>query len=76
MDAYSSYIMRLSEARTSELRREAAEYALSRRARRPRISLLARFRGRPERRGRPTVEPVTPVPLPARAPEADLRRSA
>ena len=36
MDAYSSYIMNISNARTSELRREAAEYALSAGARRRR----------------------------------------
>ena len=33
MDAYSSYIKRLSDARVSELRREAAEYTLSSTAR-------------------------------------------
>jgi hypothetical protein len=42
VDAYSSYILRLSEARTGELRREAAEYAMSRAARSNRISLWAR----------------------------------
>lgn len=73
MDAYSSYIMKLSEARTSELRREAAEYALSRAARPHRISLLARFRARVHTRARPVLEPV---PLPAPFPETDLRRSA
>lgn len=36
MDAYSSYIMTISNARTSELRREAAEYAMSAGARRRR----------------------------------------
>ena len=34
MDAYSSYIITISYARTGELRREAAEYALSGAARR------------------------------------------
>lgn len=42
VDAYSSCILRLSEARASELRREEAEYALSRAARSSRISLWAR----------------------------------
>lgn len=73
MDAYSSYIMRVSEARTSELRREAAEYAMSRAARRPRSSLWARARGRLGRRARPVV---APVPLPTPAPQSELRRSA
>jgi hypothetical protein len=36
MDAYSSYIMTISNARTGELRQEAAEYALSAAARRRR----------------------------------------
>ena len=36
MDAYSSYITSISKARTDELRREAAEYALSAPARRRR----------------------------------------
>jgi hypothetical protein len=36
MDAYTSYIMTISQARTSELRREAADYALSAAARRRR----------------------------------------
>ena len=73
MDAYSSYIMQLSEARTSELRREAAEYALSRAAPR-RISTLARFWALLHRRARPLTEPM---PLPALvSDENDLRRSA
>jgi hypothetical protein len=36
MDAYSSYIITISNARTGELRQEAAEYALSAAARRRR----------------------------------------
>ena len=73
MDAYSSYIMRLSEARTSELRREAAEYAMSRAARRGRSSLWSRARARLGRQAGPAV---APVPLPAPAPDTELRRSA
>lgn len=76
MDAYSSYIMRLSEARTSELRREAAEYAMSRVARGSRSSLWARVRARVARRPRPVIEPVAPMPLPTRREEPSLRRSA
>lgn len=73
MNAYSSYIMTLSEARTSELRREAAEYALSRAARGSRASLWTRIRARLGREARPVV---APVPLPAPRPETELRRSA
>jgi len=75
MDAYSSYIVRLSEARLGELRREAAEYSASRAARSPRTSMWARAR-RPVRRRPPTVAPVAPVALPAPAAESDLRRTA
>lgn len=46
MDAYSDYITRLSNARTGELRREAAEYALSAAARRSRASWWKRARDR------------------------------
>lgn len=73
MDAYSSYIMRLSEARTSELRREAAEHAMSRAARGEQSSMWARARARFGRGRRPVV---APVPLPAPAPQTELRRSA
>ena len=76
MDAYSSYILRLSEARTNELRREAAEYALSRAARRARPSLWARARARLAARTGPAAVPVTPVPLPAPPQDEELRRSA
>ena len=46
MDAYSDYITRLANARISELRQEAAEYALSAAARRSRDSWWKRARGR------------------------------
>ena len=76
MDAYSSYILRLSEARTSELRRESAEYALARAARGQRTSWWARARARlAARRGR-AAEAVAPVALPRPAEQAELRRSA
>lgn len=42
VDAYAGYIIRLSEARTSELRREAAEYTLSGASRSDDRSLRAR----------------------------------
>lgn len=46
MDAYSDYILQLSNARLSELRREAAEYALSSATRRSRASWWSRSRTR------------------------------
>jgi hypothetical protein len=73
VDAYSSYIMQVAEARTSELRREAAEYAMSRAARGEQSSRWTRARARFARRRRPVV---APVPLPTRAPQTELRRSA
>jgi hypothetical protein len=50
MDAYSSYIMTISNARTSELRREAADYALSAGARRERRARWIAALRRPWRR--------------------------
>ena len=80
MDAYSSYIMKMSEARTGELRREAAEYALSRAARGGRASLWARVINRLRRQGTPAVEPAGAIVLRTRRtetePEVALRRSA
>ena len=78
VDAYSSYIKILNDARMSELRREAAEYALSRAARNGRPSRWAPIgsRIRSARRSRPAMEPVTPIELPCPAPEVELRRSA
>lgn len=75
MDAYSSYIIKLAEARMSELRREAAEDAMARAARGNRPSRWARLRARMSRRARPVVMPV-PLPAPAAEPETELRRSA
>lgn len=46
MDAYSNYILQLSNAKVTELRREAAEYALSASTRRSRPSWWSRIRGR------------------------------
>ena len=76
MDAYSSYILTMSQARTDELRREAAEYALSRATRGGRRSLWTRARARLTVRAGPPVEPVAPVPLPALRHDEELRRSA
>ncbi len=76
VDAYSSYILRLSEARTNELRREAAEYALTRAVRRHRSSRWARLAARLGAGPRRSVDPVIPVPLPTPAHDGDLRRSA
>lgn len=42
MDAYSSYILTLAEAQASYLRRETAEYGMSRAARGSRISRWTR----------------------------------
>lgn len=76
MDAYSSYIMSLSEARVGELRREAAEYAMSRAARGERLSRWARARERIVRTRRAEAEPVAPIALPADSAGPELRRSA
>ncbi len=58
MDAYSDYIRRLSDARLTELRREAAEYALSAAARRSRDSWWKRARARLRLPGRVTPDVV------------------
>ena len=76
MDAHSDYILRLANARANELRREAAEYAMSRAARRNRVSPWTTARRLFRRPPRPAVEPVTPVAIPAPAPETELSRSA
>lgn len=73
MDAYSSYILRVTEARLEERRREAAVYALSRPARQRRGSLWTRIRG--TRRSRPSVVPM-PRPTTAFEPEAEFPQSA
>ena len=46
MDAYSDYTLKLANAKLSELRREAADYALSAAARRSRRSWWKRARAR------------------------------
>ena len=66
MDAYSSYIIKLSDTRTGELRREAAEFALSAAARRRRRARWAEAVQR-LRRGRTPVTPPLPQPLPPQA---------
>lgn len=69
MDAYSSYIMRLSEARVDDLRREAADYALSQRARRSRGWRRRQLFARLARPPRTAVDPVTQAPFPIPVPE-------
>ena len=67
MDAYTSYITTISKARTSELRREAAEYALSAPARRRRRQRWARAVQRLMRRDRMPVPAPPPELLPPQA---------
>jgi len=85
MDAYSDYLLQLSEQRLADLRREATEARLARslaanggsRARRG-SGLRARLAGRSARRAPAGPMPV-PVPLPRSEPDAvvtGLRRSA
>ncbi|MCA1675648.1 MAG: hypothetical protein LC799_26870 [Actinobacteria bacterium] len=79
MDAYSDYIVRLSEAQLGELRREAEELRMSRAAAgRGRRASLRELVGRAVRRRRTAGEPVAPVALPTTVghPETELRRSA
>lgn len=72
MDAYCNYIVKLTEARSGELRREAAEYALSRTSRRSRRRVLIRRR----RASAPVAAPVT-VLQPSRVDgERELSRTA
>jgi hypothetical protein len=61
VDAYSSYIKKLSDARTGELRREAAEYRLSAAAR---IARRARWAATVRRllKRRPALPQPLPVP--------------
>ena len=62
MDAYSSYITRLTDARVGELRREATEYRLSTPARiERRARLAAAFRRLLTRR--PVLPQALPDPL-------------
>lgn len=80
MDAYSSYIIQTSNARLTDLRREAAEYALSRAARGTRGSWWSRVRGglrhRPVAAAAAAV-PVITVPLTVSdASDEPLRRTA
>ena len=67
MDAYSRYIITISNARTGELRREAAEYAMSATARRRRRQRWAQALQRLVLR-RPVQAPTPlPQPLPSQA---------
>ena len=74
MDAYITYVRQVSEARLGELRREAAEWSMSRPARARRPRLRARAAGRWERRR--TASTVAPTALARPVADAGLRRSA
>ena len=84
MDAYCDYVRQLTEARLTELRREADEYRLVRSLTASRASrgsgLGARLRRRAERRAaaKPIAAPVRlPRPMTAPAPfDEDVRRTA
>jgi len=76
VDAYCNYIMRVSEARVDQLRREAQVERMARVARARRGSRLQQLRSRFQRRRSAGVV-APPVRLPsAVAAEAELRRSA
>ena len=75
MDAYTNYITKLTDARVGELRKEAAEYALSRAARHRQASLWTRARGRLLGPRYPAIEIAGPQ-FPSASVEAGLRRSA
>ena len=64
MDAYSSYIMNLTNARTADLRREAADYALSAPARRRRRARWFSVLRRLAVWQRASVSPGLPLPEP------------
>ena len=77
MDAYSNYIMQLSDARLREMRREAAEYSMSRAARGPRRSWWRRARTVVRRRPAAVVEPLATLSLATvEFQDEELRRSA
>jgi hypothetical protein len=76
MDGYSSYIRIVTDARVGELRREAAEFALSRAARRRRSTLWARVRDRRLQRRWLAGTPVVTLSRPASPDVTPLRRSA
>jgi hypothetical protein len=59
VDAYCNYILKLSEARADDLRREAAEYALSRKSRHIRSGFLRRRQA-----SGPVAAPVAVLPHP------------
>jgi len=76
MDAYTNYIMRLNDARVGELRREAAEYAMSRSAGNARPSWWNRARNALRRPPVPVVEPLATLSLDTMVEGEELRRSA
>ena len=77
MDAYTNYILQTSNARLDDLRREAAEYRLSRAARASRASSWSRVCARLRRRRAAPPAPAVPVSLPLPVADDDqLRRTA
>ena len=77
MDAYTNYIMHLSDARLGDLRREAAEYRLSESARKARRARWSRTWKALRRRPAPVIEPLATLTLATLAAEhEELRRSA
>ncbi len=76
MDAYTSYILSLSDAHLGELRRQATEYSLSEQARRGRRSWWWRARERYLDRRWPAPEPVPFPELRAGWPEGGRRSAA
>ena len=76
MDAHTSYILSLSEAHLGELRRQAAEYALSPRAKGGRRSWWWRARERYLDRRWPVPEPRSLPALREDAPEGGRRSAA
>lgn len=63
MDAYSNYILKAAHDRLDELRREAAEHAMSRAARRGRTRWWIRATSRRQGHTGPAIAPV-PVRCP------------
>jgi hypothetical protein len=63
VDAYSNYILRTSDDRLNELRREAAEHAMSRAARRGKARWWMRTKARPATTPAPVRCPVCRTPL-------------
>lgn len=72
MDAYTSYMLDVANARLRDLRQDAAERALSKAARAGRQPLWRRALAYCGGRRAGGTETVMPVGLPARLPEPDF----